>query len=48
MHFQQFIFIQNMRVNLAEQQFLECLLHLGDGNLKNEHGLEDDLIEIPT
>lgn len=34
--------------NPEEQQFLERRLRLGDGNLKNDYGLEYNLNEIPA
>ncbi|KFM75600.1 hypothetical protein X975_02126, partial [Stegodyphus mimosarum] len=37
-----------MRLNPEEQEFSEWLLQLGDGRLKNDSGLDEDIIEIPS
>ncbi|XP_035231512.1 uncharacterized protein LOC118203339 [Stegodyphus dumicola] len=47
-HFKQCTLSTNMRLNPEEQEFSEWLLQLGDGRLRNDSGLDEDVIEIPS
>ncbi|XP_035231014.1 ATP-dependent DNA helicase pif1-like [Stegodyphus dumicola] len=47
-HFKQCTLSTNMRLHPEEQEFSEWLLQLGDGRLKNDSGLDEDIIEIPS
>jgi len=35
-------------VRFTDKQFSDWLIKLGDGNLTNDNGLQEDIIEIPS
>ncbi|GFV93151.1 ATP-dependent DNA helicase [Trichonephila clavipes] len=45
--FKQFSLTRNMRTEPHEQDFASWLLHLGNGTLKNDCQLGEDIVEIP-
>ncbi|GFW80475.1 ATP-dependent DNA helicase [Trichonephila clavipes] len=45
--FKQFSLIRNIRTEPREQDFASWLLHLGNGTLKNDYQLAEDIVEIP-